>query len=157
MLAYETIEKAHKFWTNLIKNELYFKDSKDCAGFSLINTQCLECNDQHLKNNLQAEAIIHDLKQLVMNRPIESIAQAPPIDQIEKIFYLDKPDLLAKLSPLKTQETQEEEQGRRNLELMNSNEGLLNYFLKRFSYIALPVGVCAVVAPLIYLRLASKD
>lgn len=124
-MAYETIERAHKFWKNLIKNALYFKQSKDCADFKLYNTQCLECDTDKLKNNVQAEEMIKNLKELVENRPAESMANPPPLIQIERVNFLNKKEILAKLYP-----KQEKKLIQAKLKLSNLNlkRAVLNTF-----------------------------
>lgn len=95
--ALSIIEKSHHSWKNLIKNEIYFKNSKDSSDFKLLNTQCLESNRENIKNNKEAEALIENLKSLIINRPIESMAEQPPIDRIEKVIYLNKNDISNKI------------------------------------------------------------
>lgn len=97
------IEKSHNYWKKLIKNEIYFKTSNDSSDFKLLNTQCLESNSENIKNNQEAEALIENLKSLIINRPFESMAEQPPIDRIEKVIYLNKKDISNKIELFKNQ------------------------------------------------------
>lgn len=111
----------------MIKNEIYFKNSKDSADFKLFNTQCLESNKENLRNNIEAEALIENLKSLIINRPVESMAEQPPIERIEKVIYLNKKDITLKTEMLRTKKIELEDKSA----LIRSQQ-LGNYFIKNF-------------------------
>ncbi len=97
MATYEIIERSHKFWTNLIKNDLAFGSVGDMHSLKLISTQCAFSRDVNHKNGREAQEIVEQLKQLILNRPVESIAIKPKEVDIERSVFLNKEDLLEKI------------------------------------------------------------
>lgn len=88
--TYEKIETSHKFWKNLIKNEIYFRESRDCVHFKLFNTQCLEGNSENVKSGKDAEHIVENLKTTIGGQLIEALPQYPSRVDLETVFYIDK-------------------------------------------------------------------
>jgi hypothetical protein len=97
MVAYELIERSHKFWTNLIKNDLEFKNVSDMHSLKLLSTQCAFSFNVNHKNGKEAEEIVEQLKQLIMNRPDESLAAKPDEVEIERSVFLNKAEILEKI------------------------------------------------------------
>ncbi len=87
---------SHKFWLNLIKNDLFFKQSKDCLNFKLENTQCQFSLTEYQKNGQEAQEIVDKLKQMIIDRPIETIAKELPESKINSVYYLNKSEILEK-------------------------------------------------------------
>ncbi|RNA00412.1 inorganic pyrophosphatase [Brachionus plicatilis] len=127
--ALAIIEKSHKSWNKLIKNETYFKNSKDSVDFKLFNTQCLESNKENLRNSKEAEALVENLKSLIINRPIESMAEQPQIERIEKVIYLNKKDILNKTELLRGQIT---EKGQNSNNMIVRSQKLGEYLVENF-------------------------
>lgn len=156
--AYETIETSHKLWKNILKNELFLKQTKDCADFKLINTQCVWCNNQNLKNDKEAESIVENLKELLATKPLDTLLDPPSSYELDYVYYLSKLDSNSKHAAKKilkiddsffddSNHTSDRNHLQREKKPIRTD--YMKNILKRF---ILPLSATSIIGYLIYLR-----
>lgn len=149
--AYEIIETSHKFWLNLIKNELFFKQSKECSEFKLLNTQCDFSMPEACKTEREAARIIDQFKQVILNKPIESLARQPPRLDLEKSYFLRKTELLAKLGITKAFKSDETQ-----LQTSESHWSMWESIKEHRYKIGVPLSIALLLGYLFYFKRVTK-
>jgi hypothetical protein len=79
----------------LLRGDLGFQNEVETlTTLKLFNTQCTNSAPTNHKSQSEAEEIVTQLKQLVMNRPLDSMASMPTQVDIEGSSFLNKKEML---------------------------------------------------------------
>ena len=96
-MTHDMIACYHSMWLWLVKNELPVSETKNCASFKLMGTQCVEAAKENLKSAKEAQETVEMMKQLLANRP-RKMAKQPSQREIESSCFYDKRKSLTKIN-----------------------------------------------------------